>query len=184
LVGVVDFRFGEGQSYAGPGGNTFENIFENMGLNLVLNARSGTPYTQQSNLTQGENVVIGVANRSAITGGINTARLPWQFRADGRLDKDFFLQSKKRRQDEAASPIYVNVYVSVLNILNAKNIVSVYRYTGLADDDGYLNSVQGQKEASLAVSEAAFLDQYAIKANNPDNYTNPRTIRLGATINF
>ncbi|MGZ5242592.1 MAG: TonB-dependent receptor domain-containing protein [Bacteroidia bacterium] len=184
LVGVIDFRFGGENEYAGPQGTFATNVFENMGLNLILNARSGTPYTQQSNLTQGEGVVIGVANRSAITGGINTARLPWQFRADGRIDKDFYLQSKKRKEGEAASSVYLNVYVSVLNILNAKNIVSVYRYTGLADDDGYLNSVQGQKEASLAVSEAAFLDQYSIKANNPDYYTNPRTIRLGASINF
>ncbi len=184
FVGVIDFRFGNGDAYAGPMGKTAQNIFTDMGLNLVLNARSGTPYTQQSNLTQGENVVIGVANRSAITGGINTARLPWQFRADGRIDKDFFLQTKKREQNSAASSLYLNVYLSVINMFNAKNIVSVYRYTGLPTDDGYLTSVQGQREASIAVSEAAFVDQYSIKANNPDNYTQPRIIRIGASINF
>ncbi|RYD83636.1 MAG: TonB-dependent receptor [Sphingobacteriales bacterium] len=180
LVGVIDYRFGDGDDYAGPKGKA-QNFFANMGMNLVLNARSGTPYTQQSNLTQGEGVVLGVANRSAITGGINTARLPWQFRADGRIDKDFFLKSKK---ENARNTTYVNLYLAVVNILDAKNIVSVYRYTGLANDDGYLNSVQGQREASLAVNEEAFLDQYSIKANNPDNYTQPRTIRLGASINF
>jgi hypothetical protein len=189
FTGVVDYRFGSGADYAGPRGNTedgkmdtWQNIFQDMGLNLVLTARSGTPYTRQVNVTSGGGVLIGIAQRSSIAGEINGSRLPWQFKADLRWDKDFMLRAGTgdKRHEVAA----LTLYLQVNNVFNSKNVVSVYRYTGLADDDGYLQSAEGQALVKEQPDQQAFVDQYNVKMNNPDNYIQPRFIRLGASINF
>ena len=38
----------------------------------------------------------------------------------------------------------VNVYFRVANLLDRRNVVSVFGYTGSPTDDGYLASVEGQ----------------------------------------
>lgn len=100
-----------------------------------------------------------------------------------KVDKDFALNFKDQK-----AKYYLNVYVQVQNLLNQKNIISVYRYTGNPDDDGYLGYNLGRD--FLANLEAAggdaqaFSDLYNIKINNPDNYSRPRTIRVGLSFNF
>ena len=68
--------------------------------------------------------------------------------------------------------------------MNADNIVNVYRYTGNADDDGYLSSAEGEQYVSQQFNPMAFSDQYNLKVNNPDNYVRPRLIKLGMQVNF
>jgi len=137
-----------------------------------------------------------VFNNSKIKGDINSARLPWNSRFDLKVDKDFALNFDKDKKTK----YYLNVYVQVQNLLNQKNIISVYRYTGNADDDGYMGSSLGQDflsnlEASGGDPQAfsdlyaggdpqAFSDLYAVKINNPDNYARPRTVRVGLSFNF
>ena len=82
---------------------------------------------------------------------------------------------------------FVNLYLTVQNVLNTQNIASVYRYTGSATDDGFLSSPQGQQTVSALTDlteRQAFVDQYTVKLNNPGNYGAPRIIRLGARFNF
>jgi outer membrane receptor protein involved in Fe transport len=186
INGIFDFRLGHGADYIGPVSGSGNRILEDVGVSFILSAKSGTPYTRQSNVTVGEGVEIGVANRSSLEGTINGSRLPWQFRADGRLDKDFYFKSHKKGADGEIKPsrLSLNVYLWVQNILDAKSIISVYRYTGLANDDGYLASAQGKIEAARAFSQQAFLDQYTIKENDPSNYIAPRLVRLGAVLTF
>ena len=78
----------------------------------------------------------------------------------------------------------MNVYVWVQNLLNTDNVINVYRYTGNPDDDGYVSSAEGQQDISQQIDPAAFVDQYGVKVNNPNNYSRPRTIRVGVTMNF
>lgn len=183
LTAVLDYRYAEGADYNGPVLGD-KQILKNTGANLLLNARSGEPFTAQGNVTQ--EAAIGVAQRASLAGNINGLRLPWQFRLDLKIDRDFEL--KFGRDEEEGRPAYtrsyLNVYVWISNLLDSRNIVNVYNYTGLPDDDGYLTSSVGRAQAAASTDPQAFYDQYSIKANNPDFYTQPRVIRLGVSLNF
>jgi len=174
----IDYRYGSGSKYDGP--ILFgKRLFEKMGLNILMSAGSGTPYSKQSNvLAQAQ---FGVNTRDVLEGSVNGARKPWTFRTDLRVDKQFSIAKNCDNQSRALS---INFYAQIENLLNADNIVSVYRYTGNPDDDGYLSSAEGQQYASQQVNPASFSDQYALKVNNPDNYTRPRIFKLGMQINF
>lgn len=173
-----DFRYGEGSKYNGPKvGNA--DILANTGLNLILRGRSGTPYTQQAAATPAAQ--FGVQNRPTIEGTINGSRLPWSFRMDARLEKDFKIGSGKK---EGKKDTYLNVYVLVQNLLDAQNIINVYDFTGSPLDDGYVSSPEGAETLDSQVSTQAFLDQYFIKVQNPNNYSIPRRIRLGLSLGF
>jgi outer membrane receptor protein involved in Fe transport len=178
---VLDYRFGMLTDYVGPISANGNKWLSNAGINLILIAQSGTPYTAQSNVTP--DVEIGVSNRSSIVGSINGERKPWMFRADMRIDKTFNLNTGGKNKAKQKD-LYVNVYLQVQNLMDAQNIVSVYRYTGLPNQDGYLQSPSGKSEASNSASQQAFIDQYTVKLNNPANYVSPRFIRLGASVNF
>ena len=78
----------------------------------------------------------------------------------------------------------MNAYVWVQNLFNTQNIIAVYDYTGNADDDGFLSSNEGIQVADDAIDPTAFRDQYSAYVNNPNNFSRPRTIRLGLTMNF
>jgi hypothetical protein len=105
--------------------------------------------------------------------------LPWQFRIDGRVDKDINLSwGEGKRQS------YLNIYLQVLNILDSKNIMSVYGATGNPDDDGYLAAAEYQTNIQAQLDEQAFRDLYSIRVNSPYNYSSPRQIRLGLIFNF
>ena len=182
IVTTVDYRYGKGKDYNGP--VWFDKkVFENTGLNLIFNAGSGTPYSKQQSASP-RGFLVGNQN-GLLEGKINGARLPWQFRVDARLDRDIELTlGKKDENDEGRKPIQMNLYLEVLNVLNAKNVVSVYRATGNPDDDGYLHEAAYQSEISSNTNELAFREMYSMKINNPSNYNLPRRMRLGVLINF
>lgn len=171
---IMDYRFKAGKAYDGP--KIFgSDILSGVGLNLRLQGRSGTPYTRQQNPTP--EAQFGIATRSQLDGSINGSRLPWTFRMDARFDKDFQLTFGERS-------FFCNVYLQVQNLLNAQNIIGVYRLTGSPDDDGYLTSAVGQENIATQVDEEAFVDQYRIRVQNPNNYSLPRRINLGLQFNF
>lgn len=179
IVLTVDYRYGSGKDYNGPRiGNV--NIFSNTGLNIIARAGSGTPYTRQLNATN--EGAIGGGTTSRIDGSINGSRLPWQFRIDARLDKDIPLNFGKK--EGKPKPANLTIYLQVLNILNTKNIIRVYRLTGNPDDDGYLAAAEFQNNIAAQNDEQSYRDLYGIKINNPNNYSQPRRIRLGVMFNF
>jgi len=186
----LDYRFGEGKDYKGPQFNRKKNdavqtvqVFQNMGANLIFRIGSGTPYTRDiaaSPIDAGSQT----SSRSSINGSINGSYKPWQFRTDFRLDKNIELTWGKK-DSENKKTANLNIYLQVLNLLNSKNILNVYNYTGNADDDGYLASTQGQLSVNSNPDVAtSFTDQYTIFINNPNNYSRPRTIRIGVLLDF
>ncbi|MBU0487301.1 MAG: carboxypeptidase-like regulatory domain-containing protein [Bacteroidetes bacterium] len=188
IQAVVDYRYGEGKEYNGPkiskqikGTDKVKTIllFENTGTNFTFIGGSGVPYSQQSN------IVAVTGGRSPILKGmINGARLPWQFRVDARVDKDIYLKLGKAGEGKKQKDAYLNVYVQILNVLNAKNINEVYRATGNADDDGYLAAAEYQTAISAQTSEQAYRDQYLVRMQYPYNFSMPRLVRLGVSFNF
>jgi outer membrane receptor protein involved in Fe transport len=166
----VDYRYGSGKEYDGPVWFG-KNIFANAGANMVLSAGSGTPYSKQSNITQ--EAADGINDRSTLEGSLNGSRLPWQFRISAKFNKEFEIKwSDKKRSN-------VNVYVQIQNLLDAKNIISVYRATGNPDDDGYLTSSAAQNAINAQNSPDSFRYMYSLAVNNPNNYSLPRMLRAG-----
>ena len=76
------------------------------------------------------------------------------------------------------------MYLQIQNLLDTRNVVGVYRATGNATDDGFLQSADGLQLSSAQLSQQAFIDQYNIRLLNPDNYSLPRRARLGVRFDF
>lgn len=184
MVVTFDYRFGEGKDYLGPKSNkkkkdgTEKTIqwLQNVGANLQLTAGSGTPYTRWTAPT-------AIGGRSNIAGSLNGSYKPWQFRANLRIDKNIELTWGKKDSDSKKTA-NLNVYLQILNLLNTRNILNVYNYTGNPNDDGYLASGVGQTNVNNSLSPQAFVDQYGIYINSYTNYSRPRTIRIGVIMNF
>ena len=171
----VDYRYGEGKDYNGPiwfG----KKVFQNAGANLMMSAGSGTPYSRQSNITQ--EAATGINDRSTLSGSLNGSRLPWQFRLNAKFNKEFAIKWSDKKKS------YVNVYLQVQNLLNARNIISVYRATGNPEDDGYLTAAASQSAINAQNDAEAFRYMYSLKVNNPSNYSLPRMWRAGISIQF
>jgi outer membrane receptor protein involved in Fe transport len=179
LTASLDFRYGSGKRYNGPIVNGKE-ILSNMGVNFLATAGSGTPYSRQLNATQVAQ--FGINNRSYLEGSVNGSRLPWSYRMDMRVNKSFDI--KWGDVEESRNKGTVNIYLQVQNILNTANIVNVYQYTGNADDDGYLTTAVGIDDVASQTNPNAFADMYTVKLNDPNNFTRPRTVRLGLTLDF
>jgi len=178
LTVSMDFRYGSGKNYNGPLLNG-KQIFANMGFNLLGTAGSGTPYSRQLNATRA--AMFGINNRAYLEGSINGSRLPWSYRMDMRVNKSFDLTWGQEEDQKSAS---LNVYVQVQNLLNTANVVNVYQFTGNPDDDGYLTTAVGIGDIQDQSDPTSFTDLYTVKLNNPNNYTRPRTVRLGVTLDF
>ncbi len=174
LNATVDYRYGRGRRYTGP--QWFgADVFADAGVNLQATAVSGRPFTGKSVPRQ--------FNGDGTVGAINGARLPWNFTLNLRADKNFNLT-----KPDAAHPVYLNVYCRVQNLLDARNILGVYPATGSPDDDGFLASSDGvARVRTLGDSSRdvqSFLDAYAWALANPDFYSLPRRILLGAIVEF
>ena len=177
---IMDYRFFEEKDYNGP--KLFgKDVFSNAGANITFVAGSGRPYSPQDAETQ--NAAFGIAQRAVLEGTINGSRLPWTYRANARLDKSFEIKTGDDK-DDPKHRYQVNVYLQVLNVLNTRNVISVYRYTGIATDDGWLSSAKGQAYRDLQLDPESYTDLYNIKVNNPSSYDLPRRIRLGLVFNF
>lgn len=172
---TFDYRYSEGTEYNGPVFNTLQ-ILKNTGFNLTVFGGSGTPYTKSSKITP-------LGGSGIISGSINGSRLPWQFRLDGRIDKDITLVSGKDKKGNPTSTS-LNIYIQVLNIIDAKNILSVFQATGNANDDGYLAAAQYQSQINSQLDPQSYRELYALRINTPGNYSSPRLIRLGIALNF
>lgn len=173
---TLDYRYGNGKDYNGPK-ISGKDAFANSGANLSLTTYSGRPYTARSNPVTLES---GVADRAAIAGTPGGSRYPWYFRLDAGLDKNFRLKTNEIKQKS----LNCRVYLQIQNILNTRNVINVYPYTGSANDDGYLASDRAQQRIPSQTNPQSYIDLYNIAVLNPSNYSVPRTIRLGADVYF
>src|SRR5690606_14753241 len=143
ITGIVDYRFRDNE---GPTiGNS--KIFENAGINLVMRARSGEPYTKYAQ-------PIG----NFVVAGVNGSRLPWHFLMDLKAEKNFDLVFGKKKEVSNGRPLSVNVFVLVRNLLNKRDVLGVYGYTSRPDDNGYITSPQGQQAMASFYSPQSYED--------------------------
>ena len=157
----LDWRLGENK------GPVFGNIypFENFGVNMLFYYNSGRPYTAVRVLAE---PFWGGGTGERPQSAINANYSPWNYMMDMKIDKTFNLPLANSR---------VNVYLWVLNVLNTENAVNVYPYTGDVDNNGWLDSPDGQAWVVSATPEEVEL--YKKRQKNPFMYGPPRQIRLG-----
>ena len=171
----VDYHYGEGKDYDGPVWFGAK-VFQNAGANVTLAAGSGTPYSKQSNITQ--EAASGINDRSTLEGSLNGSRLPWQFRINMKVNKDFEIKWTKKKSS------HLNLYLQVQNLMDAKNIINTYRATGNPEDDGYLTSAAAQNAIDAKNDPDSFRHLYSLAVNNPNHYSLPRMFRLGMSLQF
>jgi len=182
----VDYRYGSGNRYNGP--RWFgTDVFENTGINLQATAVSGRPYTRRFQPTR--------FGGDGFAGTINGARLPWNFYLDARIDRSFQFTTSRADSDAPGRTFFLNIYLRVQNVLDTRNILGVYAFSGSPDDSGWLASSFGQdniaalKRAREGIvpagqEELAFLDQYSAAALQPSFFALPRRVYLGAIFEF
>lgn len=177
----LDYRFGKDDG--GP-------ILEQAGLNLLLTFNSGHPFTfarftglgQSSAWTGGLIPNTDPRNRRP-QGAINSSTTPWNFNVDLRIDKTISI-----------ADFEFNIYAYVTNLLNTKNVINVYEFTGNAFDDGFLQSPAGEDIIKQSRYTERFADLYrALDLDNRqhardvygyDLFSAPRQLRLGILVNF
>jgi outer membrane receptor protein involved in Fe transport len=181
---VVDYRFGTGRRYNGPtitrkqddGTEKSIKLLEATGINFAFRGLSGIPYSRSSTIYPAL-----LSSQAILQGSLNGSRLPWQFSIDARVDRDMVINFG---EGEGKKAMYLNVYLQVLNVLNTKNVMGVYRATGNPDDDGYLAAAEWQTQINQQLDPQAYRDLYSIAVNNPYNYSMPRRIRIGVMISI
>ncbi len=166
---IVDYRYFHGKKYNGPELFGYK-IFEDAGVNIQTSATSGRPYTVRAQPTQ--------FGATGFLGEINGARKPWYLEINLKADKTIKITKK----------LVANIYLRVENLLNTKNIIGVYGYTGDPDDDGFLLSQYGETKINNIEAQGkpieAFYDQYDWRLAAPGHYSRPRRIYMGVMFNL
>ncbi len=175
----LDFRYEGGDRYNGPttkrivtgkdGEPRVQNIkwLQNFGVNITGLAQSGAPYTKYFSQTQ-----------STIVGSYRGARLPWIFRLDMTINKAFLFKVGKRNT-------MLDVFCSIYNLLDAKNITGVFGVTGDPDDNGYLTDPETQTVIRTQIDEKAYRNYYWMYLDNGSyNYSSPRRVEIGVSYQF
>ncbi len=169
ISAIIDYRYFHGKKYNGPELFGFK-IFEDAGINLQTQASSGRPYTVRNQPTQ--------FDATGYKGEINGARKPWYLEMNLKADKNFKITNK----------LSANIYIRVENLLNTKNVLGVYGYTGDPDDDGFLVSRYGESKINNIEAQGkpidAFYDQYNWRLAAPGHYSRPRRIYMGVMFNL
>jgi outer membrane receptor protein involved in Fe transport len=169
LVAVVDYRLGDKQ---GP--KFGEHFFlENFGINMVMRAASGTPYTPATvydEITLNSVNPVPSQTRNSVYG-------PWTFVIDLKFQKSF-----------KVGTYGITPYITVKNLLNRKNVYVVYESTGRPDNTGWLETQPGQDFVNATGTPDRYgytgLQEYNLKQQNPLNYGNPRMILFGLRASF
>lgn len=155
---VVDYRVGTNPS--------LPKVLHNLGINLQGTAVTGRPYTARFRPTP--------LGGEGIEGGLNGARRPLNFTLNGQISKDL----------KFGKGSYANIYLRVSNVLNRKNVLGVYPFTGSAEDPGFLQSSFGADQLNTISGSSrpveSYLAAYSWNVLNPGFFTLPRRIFLGA----
>ena len=172
---ALDYRFGAD-----------DGLLSGLGVNLEYKVNSGHPYT----LSDG-----GMGQRAADQGAIladarsrepqepvGSSSTPWQRVSNLRLDYGLNLGS-----------VGVNLFASVSNLFDTKNVINVYSRSGNAYDDGFLTDPALSSEI-VAANGKNYVDLYNnVNLENRQHYmsdfgqdvfSEPRVVKMGIEFKF
>ena len=139
----------------------------NIGLNLLFEFHSGSPYTR---IPSGSafSEIYGF-NAPAPLEAPYSSTLPWFYQLNGKLDKTFTI-----------GPVRLNAYIWAINVLGTKSILANFRgQTGRPDSDGFLESELGKTYAKQRGED--WVNWYKAMLTDCGSYgwQEPRQIRFG-----
>ena len=101
-----------------------------------------------------------------------------------KIDKEFNVKIGKKKEGKEQRNLNFNIYCQIQNLINAKNILGVYRYTGNPSDDGYLGSPTGVVDVNSRPYPDSYKDLYRAYINRSSNYSKPYSVRFGLILGF
>lgn len=156
-IAILDFYIPEGEA----------GMWELLNINAIFSFNSGRPYTPVDQWDiLGDNGLV-----ADNTGYINSAYGPSSFRIDIKLEKGFPIGN-----------FYLTPYVWIENLLDADNIVGVWRSTGSAYTTGWLTDPAAQ--GTIQQQGEGYVKDYETLEKDPNNFGIPRLIKLGLKLNF
>jgi len=170
FIGNFDLRYG---TQEGPRlGDMYP--LENFGINVLLIASSGLPYTPINVIN--EATILAFA--PVVLDTRNSETGPWTLSIDLKAEKSFDVGNFK-----------LAPYFWVKNLLDRDNAVQVWEGSGRPNSTGWLETPEGQTFASnnSTVNDATGLtgeEKYRLAENHPLNYANPRQIYFGLRASF
>ena len=139
-----------------------------LNANLLISMASGRPYTPLDFF----DIYSGNNGGPSTTGYVNSRFAPGTFRMDLKVEKTI----------DFGGGLLISPYVVVENLLDADNVVNVWRSTGSPYTTGFLLTQDGQN--NIANRGEEYEQDYKSLERDPDNFGVPRQIRLGLKINF
>lgn len=142
-------------------------FLEMFNINALISFNSGRPYTPMDKWDLlGDNGIIATTS-----GYINSRYMPGTFRIDLKVEKSFEFNN-----------LTISPYIWIENLLDADNVINVYRSTGNATTTNWLNTTDGM--AAVANNGEGYKQDYIALENDPSNFGVPRMIKLGVRMNF
>ncbi len=152
--------------------------FGNIGMNILAQIGSGFPYTPKQ---VGDTIWGARFTTSFPIAATNSTYTNWSYDVGMKVDKTITIANMD-----------FNLYLWVLNVLGTKQPFNrrsdrgqeygggngIYEATGRADDNGWLDTVDGQKWIADNGGERA-AELYQSSINDPRNWEQPRQIRFG-----
>lgn len=136
----------------------FFKPFSDLNGNVQFNYASGPPYTPLT--AQGQP-----------SANVGSKRMPSTHTTDLRVDKIFHVNDM----------LNYGFFVDVRNLFDVENVIEVYADTGEADDNGNRPERAGYRTEE---DYLAALASWKVRYKDPAYYSNPRIIRVGATLQF
>ena len=156
---VVDYRTGN------------KGRLKLFGANMLFRYGSGMRYTPSKPRT----AVFGGQLSDQPVAALNSGIMPATFNVDLRMDKTFMVNN-----------VSLGVFCVVKNVLNNQSIQSVYNFSGLPNNDGYLTTQAGQNWINdYSIGSPALGEQlYTSRITSPGRYGSPRQVQIGLRVDF
>ena len=156
---VVDYRTGN------------KGRLKLFGANMLFRYGSGMRYTPSKPRT----AVFGGQLSDQPVAALNSGVMPATFNVDIRMDKTFMVNN-----------ISLGLFCVVKNVLNNQSVQSVYNFSGLPNNDGYLTTQAGQNWINdYSIGSPALGEQlYTSRITSPGRYGSPRQVQIGLRVDF
>ncbi|PKK83698.1 MAG: hypothetical protein CVT49_07355 [candidate division Zixibacteria bacterium HGW-Zixibacteria-1] len=152
----------------------YAKILSRLGLNISFDYKSGLRYTKMAPYDE---VSFGDAQVTPVS--------PF-FSEKARHFFEVNLALSARVADFRGASM--SLCFEVLNLLDRDNFLDVYDATGRADYDAYDQTIdydlQATDENIYDNSGLTFAEKYALRLNDPNNYSRPRLLRILARLEF